>query len=414
MTESAASIGSTTINFTTAANFNTASSKHHHITTSVREETRTKFERSEETKTVKTTSSSSSATPSTTKKCSRAPDVPPIHSNPEEILRDPELERRRMEHNERMEKRLTDDIVRGLESIEALTSQHLQAKGLNKKDRGEDKSPSSPLPPPLPPKDRSDYGRKEDLTLRVEDEEEDKVVYEEVDVQEAVAKKEASEQQQEQQQQQQQTWIGQVRKVETTTTTEKKVEEKEVETKLEEYEKKSASEPPSPPPQKKETEVIAVEIKTTEEVDSAPPADIKEKEEEEKEKSKTPTEETEGANVDDGTLSYTELGETFKGLTERMRDVMSDMRANEEGLPFIDDDDVGEEERRRGGFTEELDRAILEATGLDQEQTVQSIQLPQEGGESSPVVSVSPAQGGSVVVEERRGEVEIKREFADV
>lgn len=207
---------------------------------------------------------------------------------------------------------------------------------------------------------------------------------------------------------------------------------------------------------------------------------------------------SDNAVQDNAEQSYTSLGETFKDLTERMRGVMSDMKANEEGLPFIDDDEEELDKRdedkwdsdiraqknfdkktennlnsdkrgqeklgldkvvpdktdgdkwdsdiraqensvkkeadnlnsdktgqndqntldldKRGQdildldktAEENLDRAILAATGLSQQDTVARIQLGEEGKETTDLGL------NSVVVEDKQGKVEVRREFADV
>ncbi len=261
-----------------------------------------------------------------------------------------------MELNEQRERKIKEQISKDLETIQHLAARHMAAKGLGEKQREEERSNQAPV-------------AATGVDGENDNEAEDNVVYEDVDVQVSAKPQEQS-------------MVGQVR-----------------------------SSSPST------DEEVIVKATTTTTTIAAAQNEVVSANEDEKKKE----EESVPAN-------YTSLGETFKGLTERMKDVMSDMKDNEKALPFIDDDvdddtEVGsrkEEKLETTGVGEggeldagdQLDRAIMEATGLDQEEKVAGFEIDNGDTVGLPVDGFSKTS--TVVIEDRQGKTEIKREIADV
>lgn len=123
----------------------------------------------------------------------------------------------------------------------------------------------------------------------------------------------------------------------------------------------------------------------------------------------TTTTTTHRASDLDGT--YAALGETFKDLTAKMKDVTTELRKDEGAMPFIDErDDELTASRTRAGVTSgedddpELDAAIREAGGFHEDLEVDRIQLQEPGLSESEAESeqmiLSPT--AAVMVTERR------------
>ena len=123
--------------------------------------------------------------------------------------------------------------------------------------------------------------------------------------------------------------------------------------------------------------------------------------------------------------SYAELGETFRGLTAKMKDTVTEMKKE---LPYIDEKDdllfTSRGEIAGQGNDDddpELDAAIREAIGFREDLVVDRIQLEDQntgdgggGGSTTSTILVSNRQcSGSDVIHVTTNQV-VKREFKDV
>ena len=137
--------------------------------------------------------------------------------------------------------------------------------------------------------------------------------------------------------------------------------------------------------------------------------------------------------------SYAQLGETFRGLTEKMKETVDDMKTKESSsvssllLPYIDEkEDLLLTSRANDDDDPELDAAIREAIGFREDLVVDRIQLEDQLGESSSSSSSRGAAAnntssvtsalllasdrhcsGSDVIRVTKNQ-EVKREFKDV